>query len=103
MQTLDLFHGLDTVGGLTHAFPVAPALQQSSQPLPYDRMIVHQQDANRRAVFTFPMWQRVTSLLLHGRLFWRLPCRRPPPEQRNAIAGVHNPIKTSTAGCRAAY
>ena len=46
MQSLDLVDGLGTIRCFPYDYPIAPSLEKSPKPLPNDRMIVHQQDAN---------------------------------------------------------
>lgn len=43
LQTFDLIQGLNPIRCLTNYFPPRTPFQQSSQPLPHDWMIIHQQ------------------------------------------------------------
>jgi hypothetical protein len=53
MQLGYFFKRLDSVRSFANNLPVTSALQQSSQPLPHNRVIVHQQDANRHTISNF--------------------------------------------------
>ena len=50
VQIGHFFQRLEPVRSLAHHFPIAPSLQESSQPLPHNRVIVYQQDADRHAI-----------------------------------------------------
>src|ERR1700683_4425888 len=77
VQAFDVIQSLEPIRRFTHYFPAGPTLQQSSQPLPHDGMIIHQQYANCHKILRGSL--RQPGRIIHKVSGWLLSRGPSPP------------------------